>query len=174
MEIDKLPLTDPNFDPTSLPGIGPALASVSSGEAPGFWAPRAALAKDPTMEPLRQNARALVSKLGIGIYAGKNDRIVLYNPEVLKTEEVKKIDAAGALEKVFQPLPVGGGEAPVPAPEEQPAPAAPGAASLVPPASPSAAANNSQRLTQSKPKKPSDTAIPGGGSILNGLLKRPA
>lgn len=171
MEADKLPLADPEFDPTTLPGVGPALAETSAGNVAGYWAPRAALVGSPTLEPLRKNSRALVSKLGLSIFAGTGDKIVIYNPSVLKPDEVKQIDKHGALEQVFQPLPLDGGGAAEPAPAPAAAQAAP--APVAPP-SPAAGASNARRITQTKPQEPAKMAIPGGGSILNGLLKRPA
>lgn len=168
MKPDDLPLADAKFDPTSLPGVGPKFAAISGGESNGAWAPRASLTQLPELEPLRKNPRALVTKLGIGIHAATGDKIVFFNPLVLKPEEVAQIDKSGAVERVFEPL-LGGAPA-----EPSPAPAAPSAAAApstpVPPASGDAVA---ARVTAAKPKQPAQAQVPGGGSILNGLLARP-
>lgn len=175
MKPDDLPLADAKFDPTSLPGVGPKFAAISGGESNGAWAPRASLTKLPELEPLRKNPRALVTKLGIGIHAATGDKIVFFNPAVLKPEEVAQIDKSGAIEQVFEPLLSGASAEPSPASAEpSPASAAPSAAAApstpVPPASGDAVA---ARVVAAKPKQPAQAQVPGGGSILNGLLARP-
>lgn len=167
MKPDDLPLADAKFDPTSLPGVGPKFAAISGGESNGAWAPRASLTKLPELEPLRKNPRALVTKLGIGIHAAAGDKIVFFNPLVLKPEEVAQIDKSGAVERVFEPL-LGASAEPSAAPTAPSAAAAP--STPVPPASGEAVA---ARVTAAKPKQPAQAQVPGAGSILNGLLARP-
>lgn len=168
---EDLPLADESFDPTALPGIGDALKRTQSAEIPGFYTSTKHLSTSEEYAPLRANVRSL-TKLGLGMLVGKNDRLVFFNPAVLKVDEVKAIDKNGAVDKVFPNLSSlsGGAAQPAEAPGEvQTPPAAVAPASAVPPAPPGIL---EKRLTGSKPVEPSKQIVPGGGSLLQGILAR--
>jgi len=168
---EDLPLADEAFDPTALPGIGDALKRTQSAEIPGFYTSTKQLSTSEEYAPLRANVRSL-TKLGLGMLVGKNDRLVFFNPQVLKIDEVKAIDKNGAMDKVFPDLAsLGGGAATPPeAPGEvQTPPAAVAPASAVPPAPPGIL---EKRLTGAKPVPPAKQVVPGGGGILQGILDR--
>jgi hypothetical protein len=165
-------LADEKVDLTSIPGVGPAISKVASAELPGFFASKKELQAEQ-YAPLRENARGLL-RLGLGIYSAKGGRIVFFNPAVLRPEEVRKIDEHGAIDKTFPPLSEIGADAgptqPSAAPAASPAPVSAPMGTPVPPA-PGGAGLTEKRLTAASSKK---QTIPGGGSILNGILKSAA
>jgi hypothetical protein len=165
---EDLPLADEAFDPTALPGIGDALKRTQSAEIPGFYTSTKQLSTGEEYAPLRANVRSL-TKLGLGMLVGKDDRMVFFNPQVLKIDEVKQIDQHGAVDKIFPDLAsLAGGAAPPP--EASPAaPSTPAPSSPVPPAPPGVL---EKRLTGAKPVPPAKQVVPGGGGILQGILDR--
>jgi len=101
-------MTDDKFDPES----SAVVTSVVNAEVPGIIFSLDDL-KKPEIAPLVANAKKL-PELGLGIYTNPSKGIaVLFNPAVLRLEEIKAVDAAGKLEQVLKTYASGGREGPL-------------------------------------------------------------
>ena len=163
-DLSKIPLEDPNFDPTSIPLI----KAVADAEVPGVVLSEADLT-NPELEPLAKNGRAIFEKTPVSLYKGKTG-IALFNPGVIKPEEIKRLDDAGKLDQVLAPASqfLGGGEAP--AAGGEPAPMSGGMPSAAPAGMQRARARSS--FASSLP--PTRQPVPTGGSLLNDFVRSPA
>ena len=157
-----------------------AVKAILSGQPPALWA---------STETPNEGALFIadnipqLGQLGLGLYRG-NDKIVLFNPQVLPAEKVKTLDKTGELEKMAAPF-----DQFLAPPEAAPAPgatapetgvgAAPAGAAAPPVPPPSVGgiptsppSTQTMRLQELQPQTPSQRPLPGQGVVINGLLRR--
>lgn len=168
-DLSKIPLEDPSYDPNSDPVIGP----VANADIPGVILTESDLTR-PELAGLAKNGRAIFEKTPVSLYRGKSG-IVFFNEGVVKEDEVRKLDAAGQLERVFVPLDevLSGGASPE---AGTPDPGSLPAIGGVP--SPSAGAQTKMagaraRATTQPNLPPTRQPVPGGGSLLNQFVRSP-
>lgn len=167
---EELPLADDSFDPADAPFI----QAVTNADVPGVLFTVADL-KRPEVAPYVANSRKIPS-LGLGIYTNPTKKIAaLFNPAVITLEELKKVDAAGKLDKVLTPYATFGastptsaskGSEPPPTQVTQPSVAQP----PVQPASKGSQTAATKAVFRGAPD-PSRQKVPGGGAMLNSLLR---
>jgi hypothetical protein len=148
----------------------------------------------PALEPIGKNLPKLL-KGGLDFYKSMKGEGVLFNPLFLGEAELKKADESGKLEKMIPKYAELMGEDPQVVPddkfdeilkqqednergfrqlnqEDQGAEQAPAETQAPPPP-----AETEDKITQARtknlaPQTPTTRAVPGGGQILNGILKR--
>jgi hypothetical protein len=172
-----LPLEDASYDPSKAPVV----EAVSSGKVPGVLFSLADI-KRPEIAPLVKNSRKLVS-LGLGVYTNPTKKIAaLFNPDVVTLDEIKKVDAAGKLDKLLKMYSAfsGGASGDVETVDtEQPAEAdsAPktvitNPGTVIQPPVAQAPKGVQTAASKVKPRYPAPTkqTAPGAGILLNSLL----
>jgi hypothetical protein len=146
----------------------PPVKQVLAGAPPAVWVPEDF--SSPLTKILGANLPAL-GELGLSLYRSPNKRLILFNPQVIPSEQLQKLDAEGKLDSVAAPLE--GLETPEAPTAPQAAPIAAGPVSGAPGLAPRAQSKLAgARLNSLMPKSPSQQAAPGAGKVLNSLLTR--
>lgn len=175
-------------DPGATPAPEPAAAGgneqlivrgIASGQLPGAYIPESAPKSEANVSPEDLSAQ------GVSLYRPQTPGIaaVMFNSEVVPIEKIKELDASGTLTKTFPSVTdlMAGPSAEAGATPEAPAEAAepaqqPSAVPVLPrPTFGGAAARkvSTARLAAlGGGVEPSKRLIPGGGSVLNGLVQR--
>lgn len=160
----------PATEQTDLSTLPPVQA-VLAGQPPAVYVPAVELSQQsPVVQTLAANMEGL-AELGLSIYRA-TDKVVLFNPELVGEDQLRQADESGQLESLASPLEslMGGEGSPAPqTPAGAPTPT-PGAATITPRTQAKLAGTRLQHLIDDD--KPSERKIPGGGKILNSLLKR--
>lgn len=163
------------------------LKAVASGELPGVAIPKNA---PKIASPLTGQD---VLSLGLGFYKPKDDDLaaVLFNPKKVPVSTLQALDKKGSLDKAFPSITsfLDGEEGKAPATKDSPinnlnltgspAPADAGAATVPVLPRPTFGAAAQKTLATKRTNliagnvAPSARPIPGGGSVLNGLLQQP-
>ena len=151
----------------------PLIFAVAKGQPGAVSAPT--MSKDPIVRAVVKHAQPLVAA-GFGIFQSKDKKTsVLFNTQTMDAGDLYEADQNGTLADIAPSFDTVG------APEAAPSAAvAPGAATAVPasvPASQPAASVQNKLATirgkNTQPLSPTSGAAPGGGNILNSIL-RPA
>lgn len=93
MNLEEIPLTDPDFDPTTVPFV----AKLVSGELPGVIVNQS---DADALKPLEGNGRTLFTKAGL-VMVPTSLGAALFNPDIVKVRDIEKMDAAGTLADTF-------------------------------------------------------------------------
>jgi hypothetical protein len=150
--------------------LHPLLADLVAGKIPGVSIPKGF--KNSQAEALVPSVDSIL-KLGLKLFKPKVDQsvvIAVVNPDVVDPKALQEADEAGRVSDLLpsvtdffphedQPA------TPANAPSNSPV-------SILPSPKTSPAVSRI-RASNAAPQTPSDRMIPGGGTILNGLLKRP-
>jgi len=166
----------------------PLLSDLVAGNPPAVYAPAG---MKPTPQIAEQTNIGVVQHLGLAVYRPHDPEIaaVLFNPHHISLKELQKADKAGKLDKVAKPIaeyfgdgPGGVGDGPTgglignQVTQDQPANApSPALIAIQPKSTFSADAQKMAAEMRSKnfaPQDPTAGPVPGGGVILNCLLKR--
>jgi hypothetical protein len=179
----SMPQTAPQEGDSNPLSEYPGLAKIASGEVPGAYIPA-------DVEPRESNITPdALQSAGLLFYKPKTPNVlaVLFNPEVLPAKKLKELDLGGQLTEALPPITqlMGAGDAAetpstsyqsVEAPETSvQAPSAPETVPVLPAptfgvdAQRQAARTRLQTLAGQEPSK---RPIPGGGQVLNGLLRQ--
>lgn len=167
----------------------PFFRDMAVGKIPGVYIPagyKNALGQGITPD--------LVTKLGFGIYRSMDKSIAgaFFNPKTVSVKEMQKLDKEGKLTEALPPISTyydamqgskpqtasdNTPDSAQAAPDASPSPTAPSTAPvpvMPPPAAPSAQRQiAAARLKNTAPQIPTNRQVPGGGTVLNGLLARP-
>lgn len=156
----------------------PWVAMTLSGDLPGWTIPTGYKHAGPGLDPKQLQA------MGLGFYRPSTDEtteLAIFNPNAIEEADLKRLDAAGELSKALPPVTalqsaISGSQG---SPEASAAPAegnqAPVAPAMVPVIPKNAAVDQKTaqaRVSNITPTVPSERTIPGGGTILNSLIKR--
>ena len=96
--LEQAPLSDPNFDPLTVPFV----KAIVDGSIPGVVVTPED--KDsPVLAPLGGNERTLFTKAGL-VMQPLNGKAVIFNPDVIKIADIKKLDKARTLDQVLPPV----------------------------------------------------------------------
>ena len=155
----------------------------------------------PEIEPVVDNLDKILSS-GLDIYHGQDDSMVLFNPLFISGDELKHLDSTGKLSEVAPDYGQVVGSQPQEIPDSQlgayldrgdavqakmqdltqgedvsqPQQQATGTPTSVPAPTPgqrSAAINDQQMALQANAGPPTSGPVPGGGRLLNALLRPP-
>lgn len=169
----------------------PVVHALVAGDIKGVYAPKGLKASE---ELAVQTNPVLIKHLGLGVYRPKDKDVqaVLYNPNKISLEQLQKADKEDKLTSILQPVtkflgqnpggpssigdgPTGGltgnqtsQDQPTNAPSSEPV-------QVMPRPTFGAEAQRMAAEMRSKnfaPAAPTAGPVPGGGTILNGLLKR--
>jgi hypothetical protein len=153
----------------------PLIFAVAKGQPGAVSAPDKS--KDPVVKSVVKNAQALVAA-GFGIYRSIDKKTaVLFNTQTMHPGDLEEADQQGRLLEIAPPFETvnstaatAGAEVPI----EGGAGTPPTAASI-PASQPAASVQNklaTARTANIQPGTPTSGPAPGGGSILNSILKR--
>jgi hypothetical protein len=164
------------------------LSDLVEGNPPAVFAPAG---MKPSPELAAQTNPGVMNHLGLAVYRPHDQTIaaVLFNPHHISLKEIQKADKAGKLDKVAKPIseyfgggPGGVGDGPTggltgnQVTQDQPANApSPATVAIEPKSTFSADAQKMAVEMRSKnfaTQDPTAGPVPGGGVILNSLLKR--
>ncbi len=157
----------------------PAFGALLQGAPPAVRVPVGV--ESPEVEVITRNRDALVNA-GFGIYRTKdNSEGVFFNTQFISPEEIQLADQKGKLDEIAPPIDElknffdaelsKEGAAPAPGGPATPPTAAP-ATSMTPPAAPQAQkAIANSRLKNVALGAPTSGPAPGGGRLLNSILK---
>jgi len=169
----------------------PLLHDLVAGDVPGVYAPKGF---KPSPELAAMTNMKMIKTLGLGIYRPKDQEVaaVMFNPAKISLKDVQEADKANELTKIFPSVakyadgapegPAGVGDGPTgglignQTTQDQPAAGpSPEATQVMPRPTFGAEAQRMAAEMRTKnfaPAAPTAGPIPGGGNILNGLLKR--
>jgi hypothetical protein len=153
----------------------PLIFAVAKGQPAAVSAPDKS--QDPVVRAVVKSAQALVAA-GFGIYRSIDKKTaVLFNTQVLHPGDLQEADQQGKLLDLAPSFDSVNGAAPTPAATPSGgAGAAPIAAPSIPASQPAGSVQNKLASIRGKnlqPMSPTGGAAPGGGNILNSIL-RPA
>lgn len=156
-------------DPTTRPMM--VLRAVSAGQLPGVLVPDDAPSIPSNLTPDD------IANAGVGLYKPTTPKIavVLFNQKQVPLEKLQSLDKEGKLAESLPSITSLLGGPSAPAADAAPAPGATTAANLVPVLPRSAGGHDAAMLRMKSllPVDPSQRQVPGGGTVLNGLLQRP-
>jgi hypothetical protein len=160
--------------PETAPKEHPLLSDIQSGKFDGIYLPAGFdMSEAKSLIPDWDSAM----KLGLDFYDPESEdvELVIFNPEKIKADVIKKADFEGTLKDVLRPADAyfktgvvsPGGEAAGTAPPE-------GRVATMPMSggTPDQALTNQRAKNATDVSEPSKRAIPGAGVILNDLVKR--
>ncbi len=174
----------PAADPSAVVQAFPFLSEIQSGKLPGVVVPPGW--GNPSTKVISPQ---VLGSLGLIFYHPVNPssgQLAIFNPKTVKKAEIQKLDKEGSLLSKFPSMesfvpsissnpPDAGAPAPAaapqaPGPSEGKVPVVPVATAA--PSAPNPALARAQAANVAPNQAPSARQVPGGGTILNSLLKR--
>jgi hypothetical protein len=165
---------DPAAPPSDNPSERPLLVlrAIASGQIPGVTVPSDAPSIPSDLTPDD------IAGAGVGLYKPQSEgfAVVLFNESKVALPDLQRMDAAGTLAEALPSI-TSFLAPPAPGDDAGPVAAAEDAAKVPVMPRPGMSGDAQRQVADARmdnltPVEPSKRAIPGGGTILNGLLKR--